>query len=101
MTAEESEERAKRESLKVIKTRDYQVNICDKDLIGNKINDCTISERFYGTQVTEQEAINELEKATLINALGSEAVSLLKQVKGDVVVIDLEGVPHSQFFYIP
>jgi hypothetical protein len=87
--------------LKIINERDYQVNICDKDLIGRKVNDCTINEKFYGSEVTKERALIELGKATLINALGSEAVSLLKKVKGEIIIIDLDGIPHSQFFSIP
>ncbi|MBD3311942.1 DUF424 family protein [archaeon] len=86
--------------LKVIKSKDYQVNICDEDLIGRKINNTTISESFYGERTSSDKALAELKKATLVNALGSEAVKLLKKVKGDLNTIKVNGVPHAQFFLI-
>lgn len=86
--------------LKVIKSKDYQVNICDKDLIGRKINNTTISKSFYGEKTSIDKALAELKKATLVNALGSEAVKLLKKVKGDLNTISVNGIPHAQFFLI-
>lgn len=86
--------------LKVIKGKDYQVNICDQELIGQELNGTTISEFFYGKKTPVKKALKELKKATLINALGEEAVRLLKKVKGELTIINVKGIPHAQFFLI-
>jgi len=86
--------------LKVIKGKDYQVNICDKELIGKKINETTISENFYGVETTRENVLNELRNATVVNALGNEAVKLLKEVKGSLKIVNIDGFPHAQFFII-
>jgi len=99
--AERSEEHTSSVCVKVIKGENYQVNICDKELIGKKLNDNTINEHFYGTEATREEIIKELKLATLINALGAKAVDLLKEVKGELQVVLIEGVPHAQVFTIP
>lgn len=86
--------------MKVIKDGHYQVNLCDKELIGIKLNEVTINNHFYGEESSVDLIIIELSKATLINALGGESVDLVKQVKGNVEVVLIEGIPHTQFFTI-
>lgn len=87
-------------NLRVIKGKDYQVNICDSELIGKKINGTTISEQFYGAKTSKEQALIELRNATLVNALGAESVKLLEQAKGKLKAISINGIPHAQFFLI-
>jgi hypothetical protein len=87
-------------NLKVITENYYQVNICDSNLIGTKMYESTINEHFYGKECELNEALNHLRKATMINAIGKEAVALVIKVKGKVQVLDINGIPHTQFYTI-
>jgi len=87
--------------LKIIKGIDLQVNLCDAELIGKSVNGSKISENFYGVKASQEEIIQALKEATLINALGSKAVALVKKIKGELETINLNGIPHVQFFLMP
>ncbi|MHA1911524.1 MAG: DUF424 family protein [Candidatus Kariarchaeaceae archaeon] len=74
------------------------VAICDSSLIGSNINckinnedvSIKVSDKFYGEQdFTAQEVLNELVKATSINAIGVSIIDILIQkrfVRSDVVM---------------
>jgi len=80
--------------MRVINEREHQVNICDEELIGKKLNEVTISEHFYGEVTNDEEIIEEIKKSTMINALGERAVEIVESVKGELDVIVIEGIPH-------
>lgn len=80
--------------MKVITEREHQVNICDENLIGQKLNEVTISDYFYGIKTSDEEVIEEIKKATMINALGERAVEIVESIKGDLDVVVIEGIPH-------
>ena len=80
--------------MRVINEREHQVNICDEELIGKKLNEVTISEHFYGEVTNDREIIEEIKKSTMINALGERAVEIVESVKGELDVIVIEGIPH-------
>lgn len=80
--------------MRVITEREHQVNICDSELIGKKLNDVTISEHFYGQEASDEMIIDEIKKATMINALGERAVEIVESVKGDLDVVVIDGIPH-------
>ncbi len=86
--------------LKVIVGTNYQVNLCDKGLIGSKINGVSVSNHFYGFERPVKEVIKELGKATVINALGVESVKLVESVKGELSKVFVNGIPHVQFYVI-
>jgi hypothetical protein len=54
-----------------------------------------VNEHFYGQPVNHEEARAELGKATLINALGEQAVRLVREVKGDIEVLDVNGISYT------
>lgn len=80
--------------MRVINEREHQVNICDEELIGKKLNEVTISEHFYGEVTNDREIIEEIKKSTMINALGERAVEIVESVKGELDVVVIEGIPH-------
>ncbi|MFA5405788.1 MAG: DUF424 family protein [Candidatus Nanoarchaeia archaeon] len=95
MISEQREESADSINLKVINNEDYMVNLCDSELIGTKVNGITVSEHFYGLPSNRKQAIIELNKATSINALGVKAVSLVKEAKGEVEDLEINGTPYT------
>jgi len=80
--------------MKTIIEREHQVNICDSELIGKKLNEVTISEYFYGQETSNEEIIEEIKKSTMINALGERAVEIVESVKGELDVVVIDGIPH-------
>ncbi len=87
-------------NLKVIINKHYEVNLCDSKLIGSVINGTTVSSLFYGEKCSRENAINEIKKATMINALGEESVKLVKEVKGELKTMMLNGIPHLLLFTV-
>lgn len=78
--------------------------ICDEGLLDKKLNfkkaKVTISRRFYGGQlVNEDFAKKALEKSTIGNLFGKNIITVAQKggfiTKGNIIVID--GVPHAQF----
>ena len=85
-----------------VSSGEYLVTLCDNDLLGMTLTDgdvmVVVSKSFYGErEAGVDEVITELNKATLINAIGSESVSALKRVKGEVNIINIGLVPHAQW----
>jgi len=82
---------------------EIMVAACDRELIGNTFieGELTIhvSKEFYkGEPATEAEVIDALQKATIANLLGENAISC--GVKSGVIdqdnVITISGVQHAQ-----
>lgn len=84
---------------------EYLVCLCDSNLIGRTLEEGEVQLRvpasFYGDKVvSEKIAIDELKNATIINALGIEAIELVKKLFKLDKVIMINGVPHAQIFSI-
>ncbi len=82
--------------------KDYLVCVCDENLLGKTLVEgdveIKISRQFYGDKkASEEEVIQELKKATIINAFGEESVNALKKVKDISSTIYIQGVPHAQW----
>lgn len=79
------------------------VSVCDKEIFGKRLEDenCEIdlSKNFYaGEEKSEQELINILDKAYMINVVGNNAVKLMIElglVDPDHV-LEVQGVKHAQ-----
>ena len=83
----------------------YLVCVCDEDLLGKILKEngfeIKVSKGFYGnSKASEEEVINELSKATIINVLGKESINTLRKVKKIINVIEIQGVPHAQWVKI-
>jgi len=81
------------------------VAICDKDLIGKKLEDkkacIEITKRFYkGEKKTEKEIAVILQEATNINMIGKKTIALA--IKQGVLTKDsikkIKGIPHAQLY---
>ncbi|MFP4232789.1 MAG: DUF424 domain-containing protein [Candidatus Aenigmatarchaeota archaeon] len=77
--------------------------VCDKKLLGKVLEDeersFEVKESFYGDEtIDDKELLKKAEDSTIINAIGSDVVSLLIQngffEKDKVLKID--GVEHAQ-----
>ncbi len=83
----------------------YLVCVCDEDLLGKILKEnglkIKVSKGFYGNlKASEEEVINELSKATIINVLGKESINTLRKVKKIINVTEIQGVPHAQWVKI-
>ncbi len=85
--------------------KDYVVAACDKRLLGKKIIDeekdieITINKNFYGgRKCTQEELVEEMKKATIVNLIGEKTVSTA--IKYEFInkdsVIRINNVPHAQ-----
>ena len=83
----------------------YLVCVCDEGLLGKILKEnglkIKVSKGFYGnSKASEEEVINELSKATIINVLGKESINTLRKVKKIINVTEIQGVPHAQWVKI-
>ena len=94
--------------LKVYETgTDIMVAVCDKLLIGKRFTQddliLDISERFYkGSIVKYDEVVDALNRATIANLVGPEAVkcAIDNGFVDECNVIMIDGVPHAQMVLI-
>lgn len=79
------------------------VALCDKNLIGKRIEDkklrLDITERFYkGEERIESDIIEILKDATNLNIVGKKSIELA--LKSGVItkenIIKIKGIPHAQ-----
>lgn len=87
------------------RNNDYVVSVCDDGLLGKTLEDSDyeikVSKNFYGEKKASADEVTvELSKATIINAIGEESISILSKVKGDLKIIKVSGVPHAQWIKI-
>jgi len=75
--------------------------LCDGDLLGKRFEenrhqiDCTSS--FYrGVESTKEEIKNAIKHIQQVNAVGKEAIGLLKELGLVEHVITIDGIPHAQ-----
>jgi hypothetical protein len=90
---------------KVFKTKfEVVLALCDEKILGKVIKkknfEIKISEKFYGGElVNAEDALKLMEKATIGNLMGKEAVELAIKhgfiTKENVILIN--GIPHAQF----
>ncbi len=79
------------------------VAICDKELIGKKYEEgdlqLYVNPRFYGgEEMSEEEILDAIENATIINLVGEKSVSLGLKL-GIVLeenIIRIANIPHAQ-----
>lgn len=94
---------------KVVKTKtDIVVAICDKNLLGKKIEieegfSIRIKQNFYKDKIiSEKEAVELMKNATILNVFGKNIIKLA--IENEVIskenVIFFNGVPHAQFVKI-
>ncbi len=93
-------------SLKVYRRgKDIVVAIADEELLGREFKEgrfrLKVGKFYEGRKVTEEEAMELLKEATVINAVGKRALKLLERLgiyrgKGALTVA---GVPHVQIVY--
>ncbi|MCD6575620.1 MAG: DUF424 family protein [Nanoarchaeota archaeon] len=79
------------------------VAVCDKNLLGKEFDFFKISEHFFKGELMEiEDAIKELEKATIANIVGGEIISKLIE-KGIIEkenVKETNGIPHAQIYVL-
>ncbi len=82
----------------------YLVAICDKALLGRTLVDgdieFNVSEKFYGGELVDVETcLQHLRKATIVNMIGEESVSIA--IEAGLVhrnaVLYIDGHPHAQW----
>lgn len=100
MRKQKTDKKLKMINVKVTRDKYYQVNICDSNLIGTRINETTVNEYFYGKKCSIKEALEHLRNATMINALGKKSVMLVKKIKGEICATEINGIPHAQYYTI-
>lgn len=80
------------------------VTVCDRGLIGETFEDgevsLTVTEEFYGGETVETDAVVEsLDRASVANIVGTDAVALAIEegfVEEDRV-LEIDGTRHAQF----
>ncbi len=80
--------------------RDRLLAACDEELLGKKLGDFFVSERFYkGRLTSDKELIELLDDCTIANLIGEKVINTAKK-KGLIQensVILVGDVPHAQF----
>ena len=86
---------------------DILLAISDPDIIGKKLQkddiEIEVSEAFYsGESCDEAAAIELIQKATIVNAIGKDVIDLMLKnrfIEKDKIM-EIEGVPHAQIITI-
>ena len=95
-------------SYKIFKQgNDILLAISDPDIIGKTLRkddvEVEISEAFYsGESCDEAAAIELIQKATIVNAIGKDVITLMlkeKFIEKDKIM-EIEGVPHAQIITV-
>lgn len=89
----------------IVQGSNYLVALCDKELIGKTLKsddvEIHINPKFYGNkEVTPEEAIKALKKATIGNIFGKQSIELAKKLGLVDKEILIQGIPHAQFIKI-
>ncbi len=86
---------------------DILIAISDSNLIGSVLKDgdieFEITESFYGhDKVSFDSILHDLEKATIINAIGKNTIELLIKNKfiSEESLLVIAGVPHAQAIFV-
>lgn len=83
------------------------VAVCDKKLLNKKLRDDNfdfhVNPKFYfEKEVTEEEAIELIKQATIVNLVGEKSVEI--GVKAEIIspsaIIKVDGIPHAQMVKI-
>jgi len=80
------------------------VALCDEKLLGKKIGgNFFINPRFYrGKKTSEEQVLQALSNASIINAVGEDSVNFL--IKHDIIktehVKKIKNVPHAQIIFL-
>lgn len=77
--------------------------VCDADMMGRTLKKGDvrfhINEKFYkGSLVTIEEAVDLIEKSTIINMVGRKIVqeTIARGLVHPDAILEIEGVPHTQ-----
>lgn len=80
------------------------VTVCDRDILGETFEDgeisLTVTEEFYGGERVETETVIEtLDRASVANIVGTDAVALAidEGFVKEERVLEIDGTQHAQF----
>lgn len=88
-------------------TEEIIVCVCDAELIGKTYSqgekELWVNPRFYGgDESTDEEIVEALKNATIINFVGNESVAfgIVKGYIEEDSIIKIDGVPHAQVVFM-
>ncbi len=79
--------------------KDLLLAACDEELLGKELDGFSVSKRFYGGELTNEEAFSKmLDQCTVANLVGERVINTAKEksLVGEGGIIMLSGVPHAQ-----
>ena len=83
---------------------DIILAVCDTELLGKKIKTketiVEISDFYKGEEVSNEELVSLVRKATIINAMGKETIKFLldNEITSEDKIMKVGRVPHVQIF---
>jgi hypothetical protein len=89
---------------KHISDKEILIAVCDKEILGKTLKDndveIKIGDFYKGEEVTEEDLLSNVKKATIVNAIGERTISLF--LKNNIInrenLIYISGIPHAQIY---
>ncbi|MBU0980391.1 MAG: DUF424 family protein [Nanoarchaeota archaeon] len=81
------------------------ISLCDSELLGKKFSEkrlqLDLGSAFYKGEEMEEEKISVLlSGASIVNAVGTRSLALLRQMGYEMDAIKVKGIPHTQLILI-